>query len=505
MKGKSLISFTLAALILLPSRALSAGKTAELWTRSEGDGGYVTVRVPYPEGTEMNWSQYRYLTVCYGDTGEPVALSSEYEQGYFFATVPAKDAGRSLKVVQSEPRQFLDCITVWRNEEYYDAPFGADQLDIRGIIQGDNQGNLNPDQVINRAEAFTILCRLLSLEPGGDPGFADVSPEDWYYETASAAKAAGLTAETEYFAPTRPVTRGEFTLMLYRAMKTIGWLRNSEEEEQTLSVADADAVPAWAWNAYTAFGQWNLGIFTCRDTGELDEFGAPVQEILAQQEAGAGRGEIIEFIYNVLRLLPVYPTQTAVEWGFDREMPAIDGSTSTLPYTNAVYSALFTNSSKHPSHPRKHSKSYYSYERLINGEADILFVSTKPTTESGTGYSRSTELKHPQNSPAQKRGHNDKRRQPKRGIDSSPFCVFPVFQAIINRHFRNRYQSSQNNRTACIAKSGRPKKSGRDPSRKHCQPGRSLLLLSVLLFHLYRRAHHFHSFCIRKMFAFHSF
>lgn len=381
MKGKRWISLGLAALMLLPLHALGAGEAEALWSRSEGDGRYVTVRIPYPEGAEMSWVQYRYLMVCYADTGEPVALSSDYEQGYLFATVPAKDAERPLMVVRGEPLQFPDCVTVWNGEEYYDGPLGADQLNIRGVIEGDDMGSLNPDQVISRAEAFAILCRLLSLEPGGDPGFADVSPGDWYYETASAAKAAGLTVETEYFAPLRPVTRGEFTLMLYRAMQAIGWLGETEGDREGLNVADAYAVPDWNLDAYTAFGQWNLGMFTYQDTGNFDEFGGPVQKALARQDAGAGRGEVIEFIYNALRFLPVYPTQTAIDWGFDKEMPAIDGSTSTLPYTNVVYGALFINSNKHPSHPGKHSKSYYSYERLINGEADLLFISTKPTED----------------------------------------------------------------------------------------------------------------------------
>lgn len=378
MKGRRLISLMMAALLLLSLHALAANGAEESWTRVEGEGDYVTIRIPYPEGDKLSWSQSRYLMVRYADTGEAAALSSEYIQGYLFVTVPAEDAARPLQVVRGEPLKFQDCIAVWQGEEYYDGPFGADQLNIRGIIRGDDLGNLYPDQVITRAEAFTILCRLLSLKPDGDPGFADVSPEDWYYETASAAKAAGLTAETEYFAPTRTVTRGEITLMLYRAMKTIGWMEETGGSRDVLSVADAEAIPSWALSAYTAFGQWNLGMFTYQDTGETDEFGAPVQEPLARQEVGAGRGEIIEFVYSALRLLPVYPTQTAIDWGFDREMPVIDGSTSTLPYTNVVYSALFANSARHPAHPGKHSKSYYSYDRLISGEADVLFTPPSP-------------------------------------------------------------------------------------------------------------------------------
>ena len=51
-------------------------------------------------------------------------------------------------------------------------------------------------------------------------------------------------------------------------------------------------------------------------------------------------------------------------------MPVVDGSTSTYPYTRAVYGALFWNYDNHPQFPESHSKSHESYERLINGEVD---------------------------------------------------------------------------------------------------------------------------------------
>ena len=43
--------------------------------------------------------------------------------------------------------------------------------------------------------AFSLLCRLLSLQPEGDPGYTDVAPGDWYYEIASAARTAGLSSQ----------------------------------------------------------------------------------------------------------------------------------------------------------------------------------------------------------------------------------------------------------------------------------------------------------------------
>lgn len=384
MKHRRVLCLILALLLILPVHASAAAESEELWMRTEGDGSYVTIRVPAPQGEGMLWSEYSNLAVRYADTKEPVALSGTYRNGYLFATVPAQDADRALEVFMGEPINFKDCYVSWGSGEkdgYYDHPLGTSDLYIRGIIKGDGRGYLYPNEVISRAEAFTIVCRLLSLKADGDPGFSDVKENDWYYATASAAKAAGITVESEEFNPLRPVTRGEITVMLARAMKAIGWLSDGTGTAADLALADADQIPDWALESYLTFAPYSsVGIFSYQETGEMDEFG-PVQEAVSEYAKGATRGEVIEMVYNSIRLIPVYPTQIAIDWGFDEEMPVIDGSTSTLPYTNAVYGAMFSNYYNHPAIPKKHSKSYYSYERLINGEADILFISTKPTED----------------------------------------------------------------------------------------------------------------------------
>ena len=199
----------------------------------------------------MLWSEYRYLGVRYADTKEPVPLTGEFRQGSLFATVPANQAGRPLEAFLGEPTQFNDCHTSWTQDgrliSVYDPPLGVPALNIRGVILGDGSGNLNPDEVITRAEAFTMICRLLSLEPEGDPGFQDVDTGDWFYDTASAAKAAGITNQEDYFYPDRLVTRGEFTVMLHRAMKEIGWLRDVEGSAADLPSRIPTPSPAGRW------------------------------------------------------------------------------------------------------------------------------------------------------------------------------------------------------------------------------------------------------------------
>ena len=315
---RSLLALGLCLALLCPAAGAAEGE--ELWTRTEGDGSYVTVRLPCPEGADMTWQELQRLSVRYAGTGETVPLVSGYNwEGFLFATVPAAEAERPLEVFQAEEHRFPDCVTAWEDgSEFYDAPSGADALYYRGVLEGDQAGNLNAESTLTRAEAFTLVCRLLSLEPAGDPGFADVSPEDWWYDTASAARGAGIAAADVNFNPTRTVTRGEITVMLARALERIGWLTIPEGGDPAqLDLADAGSIPDWALGAYLAFApdlSMGMGIFTRRPTGETDPaYGWPEEETLAQWEAPAARGEVIEFLYNVLCYLPWYPNQAAID------------------------------------------------------------------------------------------------------------------------------------------------------------------------------------------------
>ena len=352
-----LVCALVAAAMVLPAGAEPGGA---LWTREEAGGAYVTVRVPFPEGEGMSWGQTRYLGVRYAGTGEPVALTSDYRAGYLFATVPARDADRPLEVFQGERFD-------WTDIQYQNEPVSANTLYIRGVLHGDGEGRLNLEQVLTRAEAFSLLVRLLDLEEGGDPGYGDLAPSDWYYGPVSAARAAGLAAADETFRPNDSVSRAEFNTMVYRAFRGVGWIGPERGEAQ--DYVDSADIPDWAMEAYRALGSLSIS----RTQQEIER--------LAQPGQGVTRREAVGLIASALDRLPVYPTQGAIDRGFDRAMPVIDGSTSTYPYTDALYSALFHNAGRHPELPASHSKSHASYERLIRGEVDVLFAATKASIE----------------------------------------------------------------------------------------------------------------------------
>ena len=374
---KKLLASALACLLLCQGAASAAGGDAgQAWSRPEGDGSYITIRVPGEPG--MALIDTFDLAVRYADTGEPVALSSAYLDGYLFATVPAENADRPLEVFRGDDPVWTDL------REQYLAANGSSDLQIRGVVRGDNAGRLKQDAPLTRAEGAVLMARLLDLQPAERPGYSDVSPDTWYHEEVSAAAAAGLFAADGRFLPDQAMTRAEFTVLLARALSFVGWLDIPAEGNLSgTGLMDAESVPSWAAGAYQALFACNPGIapVTEKPTGAYYWEDAPVLGDYAEPENPITRGEAITSMNQAMRWVPCYPTEAAIQFGLDREMPVIDGSTSTYPYTQGVYSVLFTNGTAHPQFPKSHSKSFASYERLIRGEADVLFAATKASAE----------------------------------------------------------------------------------------------------------------------------
>ncbi|WP_295693975.1 PstS family phosphate ABC transporter substrate-binding protein [uncultured Oscillibacter sp.] len=374
---KKLLASALACLLLCQGAASAAGGDAgQAWSRPEGDGSYVTIRVPGEP--DMALIDTFDLAVRYADTGEPVALSSAYLDGYLFATVPAENADRPLEVFRGDDPVWTDL------REQYLAANGSSDLQIRGVVRGDNAGRLKQDAPLTRAEGAVLMARLLDLQPAERPGYSDVSPDAWYHEEVSAAAAAGLFAADGRFLPDQAMTRAEFTVLLARALSFVGWLDIPAEGNLSgTGLMDAESVPSWAAGAYQALFACNPGIapVTEKPTGAYYWEDAPVLGDYAEPENPITRGEAITSMNQAMRWVPCYPTEAAIQFGLDREMPVIDGSTSTYPYTQGVYSVLFTNGTAHPQFPKSHSKSFASYERLIRGEADVLFAATKASAE----------------------------------------------------------------------------------------------------------------------------
>jgi len=202
--------------------------------------------------------------------------------------------------------------------------------------------------------------------------FKDVLKTDWFYYVVTYARMCGIVEgdSPDIFAPYRNVTREELTVMIARALQYAN-LRCSKSS--VTNYADEDKISDWAKDAYDFIGQ---NIVSDYDNTDPEH---PVR--LLNPQKAATRADVAYILNNAQDDCQLYASELAEMFGFDKEMPVIDGSTSTYPFTQAVYGALFCNGETHSQYPQKHSKSHASYQRLINGEVDMLFASVYPASD----------------------------------------------------------------------------------------------------------------------------
>ena len=353
------------------------------------DSRYTVLRVAYPEGEALfadDYESYSNIALRFTDTGRPIPMSV-YMDGTVYAAVPPEDAERPVEVFITEKKKFADY------DEDFDEPFwqyAAQKLSGYGVLYGDENGNANVSDNVTRAEATAMIMRLIGMESTENAGtvFADVPADAWFSGIVKKAYDAGIVRgdSADTFSPYREISREEATVMIARAV----WHTGLREEKPTtydelyeeMSYDDAGIVSEWALNAYGLFDYLAISDMVYIDENSITD--EPVEEpywcnfLKPQQEAT--RGEIAELIMWA-REMPVFPLTTAVEYGFDSGMPVIDGSTSTYPFTEAVYGHLFYNGFYHPQRPAMHSKTHASYEKLINGETDVVFGGVEPAQD----------------------------------------------------------------------------------------------------------------------------
>jgi len=360
---KKIISLILALCIILPSGVCTPADAVE----NVGTSRFVKVKIPFPDEIEDYQS---WLTRArYKDSGEVIPLSMAYD-GSVYATIPVENKNREIEAFVPEELTFTD-----EDSSSYDF-HNFKMLSRVGVIKGNDRGEANIYDNVTRAEAVAMVMRFLGLNKVAMQGtvriFDDVTSDKWFYREVLSAYYYGLVKgdSEKTFSPLRDVTREEVTVMIARALQYAG-LRCSEST--VTNYADEDKISHWARQAYELMER-NL----VSDYDDTDREN-PVR--LLNPQKPATRADIAYILNNTQDDCQMYASDLAVQYGFDKEMPVIDGSTSTYPFTQAVYGALFRNGQTHPQYPRSHSKSHASYQRLINGEVDMLFASVYPASD----------------------------------------------------------------------------------------------------------------------------
>lgn len=299
------------------------------------------------------------------ESGKPIALSgSRGEYLYYFT-----ENGEAVESRLAEPIAFTD---IPEQGDYY-----VDYLSARGVVQGNPDGTFGGDAFVSRAEACAMLARLFGIETADfEPIYSDVAADDWYSGYVCALNRLGIVETDENFNPDRTVTREELNTMFYRILKQLPGYEEPPEEgygDLLSDAADAAEISQYAVEAYAGLGYngYTLLNFSVNTYDSYESYYNPQSELNRYETAELFRSHAERFMFVNY---PAIAKDEAIEYGFDKEVPNIDGSTSSYPITQAVYYRLFENAENHPNMPKAHSKTIESYKRLINGEADIIIV-----------------------------------------------------------------------------------------------------------------------------------
>ena len=318
---------------------------------------------------EWDYDWRTTIKARYKDSKQPIPLSLSYD-GRIYATVPVENADREIEAFAAEEIEFSDYDA--RYSEFYPMR----NLSKTGVVKGNDKGEALPFSNITRAEATAMLLRFLGLNQvammGGVRVFDDVTSDKWYYREILSAYNYGLVkGDSEHtFSPDRNISREEFTVMAARAVKLSGL---GYPGNDNMNSTDYDTISDWAKEAYEKLGNY---VET-----DVDETDPENPKRVINPKLAATRYYVASLLYNLELRCQVYPSQLAEQFGFDKVMPTIDGSTSTYPFTQAVYGMLFSNGDCHPQKPQKHSKSHATYQKLINGEIDMSFASVYPASD----------------------------------------------------------------------------------------------------------------------------
>ena len=365
MRKRILSMFLGVAILITSSISCLAAPTDEVKNNTEEH--FIVVNIPNDFEWDYDWRTT--VKARYKETKEPITLSIVYD-GRVYATIPKEKANMEIEPFAAEEINFTDY-----DGKYYEfSPMR--ELSKTGVIKGNEKGEALPFENITRAEATAMLMRFLGLENVPEANevvhFEDVSKNDWYYSVVMSAYYYGLVKgeSAHTFSPNRNVSREEFIVMAARAVELA---KLAYPNDDSMNSVDSDKISDWAKEAYSMIGN-----YVETDVDESDPEN-PVRIINPQKNAT--RFEVASLLRNIVERCQVYPSELAKQFGFDKVMPIIDGSTSTYPFTNAVYNMLFSNGENHPQKPAKHSKSHATYQRLINGEIDMSFASVYPASD----------------------------------------------------------------------------------------------------------------------------
>lgn len=124
-----------------------------------------------------------------------------------------------------------------------------DELSNKKIINGYSDGTFKPDNSVTRAEFIAIVNRMLGLTTESSKYIPDISRQDWFYSDIRKAVEAGILKGNEegYVRPNDTITREEAVVILARAFKV------TQAPSTGIKFEDRSEVSDWARESVYTF------------------------------------------------------------------------------------------------------------------------------------------------------------------------------------------------------------------------------------------------------------
>ena len=210
---------------------------SQMGGNNSNNGGSTGTQPAQPAGLLDMTSHKAYVSGCTATTFAPTG------------TLTRAEAAQMLyELMTEQAHKQYDC----SSNGFRDVPAGqwytaaVSTLANAGAINGCGDGTFHPNQAISRAQFVTILAGIYGVNASGGMPFSDVG-RSWYYDAVATAYAngwvSGLTDGT--FHPNQTITRAEAVSILKRVLGSSCDLTFVQANAQTaLHFTD---VPANAW------------------------------------------------------------------------------------------------------------------------------------------------------------------------------------------------------------------------------------------------------------------
>ncbi|MPM48117.1 hypothetical protein SDC9_94839 [bioreactor metagenome] len=136
------------------------------------------------------------------------------------------------------------------SSSYTWAAESIDYLYGKGVVKGTGTSSYSPGSNITRGDFILMLYRALDLSATTSGNFTDVAKGSYYYDAIAVAKALGIAKGSDgYFYPSTPLTRQDAMALVYRAMQVKKISITAGTNSDLASFTDKSSVSSYATTA----------------------------------------------------------------------------------------------------------------------------------------------------------------------------------------------------------------------------------------------------------------